>query len=106
MPHENIRSIDGQHNRAQVIWRPAANTAHAYDDPEPGYVQVMTEDPDSPARFPEQRVSADGKTGETLWGPDHGEPCTGFAITLDRDGCNRLIRAIRRARDSAFGADA
>lgn len=24
---------------------------------------------------------------------------------LDRDGCNRLIRAVRRARDQAFGRD-
>ena len=27
-------------------------------------------------------------------------------INLDRDGCNRLIRVIRRARDDAFGKDA
>lgn len=25
---------------------------------------------------------------------------------LDREGCNRLIRLIRRARDGAFGSDA
>lgn len=27
-------------------------------------------------------------------------------INLDRDGANRLIRTIRKARDQAFGADA
>lgn len=31
---------------------------------------------------------------------------TGLWGTLDRDGINRLIRVLRRARDSAFGADA
>lgn len=28
------------------------------------------------------------------------------AVCLDRDGINRLIRALRKARDHAFGADA
>lgn len=27
-------------------------------------------------------------------------------LNLDRSGCNRLIQTLRRARDSAFGADA
>lgn len=27
-------------------------------------------------------------------------------VDLDRDGINRLIRALRRARDRAYGADA
>lgn len=31
---------------------------------------------------------------------------TGLWGTLDREGCNRLIRTLRRARDQAFGADA
>lgn len=31
---------------------------------------------------------------------------TGLWGTYDRTGVNRLIRALRRARDSAFGADA
>lgn len=31
---------------------------------------------------------------------------TGVWSTLDRDGVNRLIRVLRRARDSTFGADA
>ena len=30
----------------------------------------------------------------------------GFYVHLDRDGINRLIRALRKARDAAFGADA
>jgi hypothetical protein len=31
---------------------------------------------------------------------------TGLWSTLDREGINRLIRVLRRARDQAFGADA
>jgi len=30
----------------------------------------------------------------------------GWFVTLDRKGANDLIRALRRARDGAFGADA
>lgn len=30
---------------------------------------------------------------------------TGVWSTLDRAGCNRLIKAVRRARDAAFGRD-
>lgn len=30
----------------------------------------------------------------------------GIFLSLDRDGCNQLIRAVQRARNSAFGRDA
>lgn len=33
------------------------------------------------------------------------EEFKGLWSTLDRDGCNRLIKVLRRARDSAFGRD-
>lgn len=38
-------------------------------------------------------------------GGDRGDVGCQF-VDLNRDGINRLIRALRRARDSAFGADA
>lgn len=34
----------------------------------------------------------------------HGQN-TGVWLDLDRHGCNRLIRALRKARDSAYGRD-
>lgn len=37
---------------------------------------------------------------------DTGLPFNGWFASLDRDGVNILIRNLRRARDSAFGADA
>ena len=30
----------------------------------------------------------------------------GWFVNLDRDGINRLIRALRKARDAAYGSDA
>lgn len=46
----------------------------------------------------------------TLAGGDYNEtpqePRPGFYVSLDRDGVNRLIRTLRRARDAAFGSDA
>jgi hypothetical protein len=30
---------------------------------------------------------------------------SGWWVGLDRDGCNRLIRALRKARDGAYGRD-
>lgn len=39
-------------------------------------------------------------------GPSVTGSYAGLWATLDRQGCNRLIRVLRRARDSAFGADA
>lgn len=40
----------------------------------------------------------------TLDTVSHGD-CFGVWSTLDRHGCNDLIRILRRARDSAFGRD-
>lgn len=37
---------------------------------------------------------------------DVHDPATGWHVPLDRDGVNRLIRSLRKARDQAFGADA
>lgn len=59
-----------------------------------GYVQVGIETADG--RSIAKHLTGDGETPADfsgLWG------------TLDRDGCNRLIRTVRRARDAAFGAD-
>lgn len=34
-----------------------------------------------------------------------GDTTQGWFMQLDRDGCNRAIKAIRKARDDAFGRD-
>lgn len=41
------------------------------------------------------------------FGPDrHIEPIDQHSDQLSRDDCNRLIRALRRARDQVYGTDA
>ena len=51
------------------------------------------------------------KAGHVEVGSAEFEPATdsiihGFAVRLERKEINRLIQALRRARDQAFGADA
>lgn len=68
---------------------------------ETGHVQIAT-------------MSIDGVTGDpveigTIEVPSPDGPHRGILggqyLQLDRDGCNRLIRNVRRARDQAFGRD-
>lgn len=114
MPHENINSSVEDRWRTQVIWKPAGHLS-AYDEPEVGYVQLMTEHLDSHAIFPASPPSVVNEAytpGETPGQPHPrtseapAHPCTGFAVMLSREDINRVIRMLRRARDSAFGADA
>ena len=72
-----------------------------------GYVQIATEmrEPqtsDAPQNLRDLVLSWAGSSSD----PEHAEGARGLWTTLDRAGINRLIRALRRARDQAFGADA
>lgn len=49
---------------------------------------------------PEVRAALD-----PLMGDGRLAAFTGLWGTLDRDGCNRLIKVVRQARDAAFGRD-
>lgn len=44
--------------------------------------------------------SSESTSEQGLWDTDDGQ-----FLALDRDGCNRLIRSIREARDAAYGRD-
>lgn len=44
--------------------------------------------------------------GAASFDPSREMPSDGVFMALDRDGCNRLIRTLRKARDAAFGSDA
>lgn len=46
------------------------------------------------------------EVGAAAFDPSRQMPNDGVFMTLDRDGINRLIRALRKARDQAYGADA
>ena len=117
MPHENIHSP--AFGRIQVIWKPAGHVSDTSAEPEEGYVQLLSEDPESTAVFPGEppyAVNEAYTAGQTPGQPNATpeaqtegyppHPCTGFAVMLDRDGINRTIRMLRRARDAAFGSDA
>lgn len=82
MPKENIDCIAMTGLRVEIGWSPGPT----------GHVQVASVHTDSPIDWPEGD-SPDGKFN-------------GWHTTLDREGCNRAIRALRKARDSAYGADA
>jgi len=86
MPKENINCISVDGLRVEVSW--------SHDK----YVQLATVNQHSPFTFP--RMIVDGAEVEP------SEPFNGWHATLDRDGINRLIRSLRKARDAAFGADA
>lgn len=82
MPKININDEVVNGFRVEVGW--------AHDK----YVQVATTNQNSKLRLEE---------GDT---PDSSEPFYGWHVTLNREGINRAIRALREARDGAFGADA
>lgn len=44
--------------------------------------------------------------GAARFDPSRELPSDGVFMTLDRDGVNRLIRSLRKARDAAYGSDA
>jgi hypothetical protein len=89
MPKENVNcaAIDGL--RTEVSWRADS------------HVQLATANTHSTLRLGEDGRGSDERD-ETI----QGDPFFGWHVTLDRDGINRLIRALRRARDAAFGSDA
>jgi hypothetical protein len=81
MPKKNIYCIAMTGLRAEVSW-----------SAEPGNVQVATVHTKSPIDWPE--------------GDNPGGKFDGWYATLDRAGINRMINALREARDAAFGKDA
>lgn len=56
------------------------------------------------ARMPDITEELCEEVLEALTGPESG--ALGWFTHLDRSDCNRLIKAVRRARDHEFGADA
>lgn len=97
MPKENIDDVVVPGFRAEVSWSPGK------------YVQVATTNEHSTLKLPADDVPLSGPPGaQTINQPPGAgdeQLFLGWFATLDRDGCNRMIRALRRARDSAFGKD-
>lgn len=100
MPKENINDIVIDGFRAELHW-----------SADSGYVQIGTVNTASTLTLPTDDSPA--PTGRppaaAVENPPPGsdqKPFYGWYVTLDRDGINRLVRHLRRARDQAFGADA
>lgn len=81
MPRERIHDESHAYD-VDVSWKPD------------NYVQVGTRTRDDKSLA--QHLNGNGQTAEDF---------TGLYGTFDRAGINRLIRALRRARDSVFGRD-
>jgi hypothetical protein len=111
LPKENIRDVVSSDLRAEVSWRPSR------DDDE-GWVQVAST---RATRRHEITTTVNELTGEstgcscmcgTTWTATDVSVCPeaeqpeGWRVTVDREQINRLIRVLRKARDSAYGADA
>lgn len=86
MPKEMINSKFDATTYAQVGW-----------SKESGHVQLGVLDPGT-------RLAIVERDAIRLENPEEIEG--GWFIQLDRNGINRLIRTLRKARDQAYGADA
>lgn len=88
MPKDNVDCIAMPGARAEVAWRPG----------DTGFVQLATTNQNSTFTFdPEPDTQTQSAITPT--------PFDGWRITLDREGINRLIRSLRKARDSVYGRD-
>jgi hypothetical protein len=85
MPKENINDQVAEGFRVEIGWGSNVPNERL------GHVQIATVNQHSPFAFE---------------GDESREAFDGWHVTLDREGINRLIRSLRRARDSAYGADA
>lgn len=86
MPKINIQDYSVSGSRVEIGWT-------ARHDDTPGVVQVGTTNEESPFSFPESDECS-------------SLPFNGWFATLDREQINNAIRALRKARDAAYGADA
>lgn len=84
MPKETTRCTVMDGFRVEVGWTRGRD------------VQLATTNTNSPLRLEAPDAKCDTDT----------VPFDGWHCTLDRDGINKLIRDLRRARDAAYGTDA
>jgi hypothetical protein len=103
MPKENINDTVTDGFRAEVGWShgcvqvATTNAASTFELPADSDAASSSQ-PDRPSTGTERFLAA-------VTGMGTPEPFHGWFVTLDRDGCNRMIRALRKARDAAYGRD-
>jgi hypothetical protein len=97
MPKENFTCATSPDLRAEVRWKPDGGDGS-------GHVQIAT------VRTAEPVVTVTGSMPATTTTSGMTSAITpemsGWFVDMDREQLNRMIRVLRRARDSAFGADA
>jgi hypothetical protein len=88
LPKDNVDCMAMPGIRAEVLWRPG----------DTGFVQLATTNQHSTFTLdPEPETVTQSSITPT--------PLAGWHVTLDREGINRLIRSLRKARDSVYGRD-
>ncbi len=93
MPKDNIDDMVCDGFRVEVGW------SGAIPGERDGHVQVAATNAHSRFRWDQLPPSESDD-------PDCAGVFDGWHVTLDREGINRLIRSLRKARDAAFGTDA
>lgn len=97
MPSEKINDQTQPRWHTEVSWRRKPSTPPDDRGPAEGHVQLATVNLDSPFEFPDRE--ADG-----AW--EAGERFDGWRVTLDEAGIDRLIKALHKAKNQAFGPKA
>lgn len=93
MPKETVQTADGQ---VSVGWQRERDVQVGVVLRSADYTEARTSS--TAISTPPPQTWSTASAAERLDG--------GQWVTLNRDGLNRLIRALRKARDAAFGADA
>lgn len=94
MPTEKIADQVTGGFHAEVSWRRKPGLDLDDQGTSPGHVQIATVNVHSPFEFPEVEHG-------TSW--EAGEKFDGWRVTLDEAGIDRLIKALHRAKNQAFG---
>lgn len=128
MPRETVSGVDHDGYNVQVGWQADRDVQLGVEQAEGrALVSMVYGSPEALERIGRGAVTgglapfgpgADRMSGEeaadlgrAILNLVEGNPndvessCTGVWANLDRAGCNRLIRTLRRARDAAFGRD-
>ena len=102
MPKDSVSSVVHDTLNQPIPGNPDAARAVPIASP----LQVTVGWTPAKAPYPQVRVSTHAADNATAVRLVDQQRRAGLDVLLDRDGINRLIRALRKARDAAYGSDA